>query len=376
MESADDLATCVAVLRAACSLSLVLVVLRMCERSDLGTIIGQNVTALSISLVLVLVFGVTIPAAWARYAGEAFLIIVLPALLILERLFYPLVSVLSLSDSLVRRLAGVSAEDEDDESRHERELLAAVSEGELLGAVDEEEKEMIESVMDLSDSDVAEIMTPRTEIAAVDQHASLADVKGLIRDIGHSRIPVFEETIDNVLGVIYAKDLLYIADETSFDATKIMRPVPFIPETKKLRDLLHEFQSQKIHMALVLDEYGGTAGLVTIEDILEELVGEIADEYDQDTPEPIIRIDDHTTDVDARVPVDELNEELDLQLPEEEDYETIGGFVFSAMGHIPEVGERFTHENVEIQVTEAEARRIKRLRIHVKQDEKVENSNN
>ena len=144
-----------------------------------------------------------------------------------------------------------------------------------------------------------------------------------------------------------------------------MRKVLFIPESKLVRDLLREFQDRKLHIAIVLDEYGGTAGLVTIEDILEELVGEIRDEYDPAAPLELRRIDERTVEVDARMRIDEINHELDIELPEDEDYETIGGYVFSRFGKIPTVGERCEHENVGIQVIEAEARRVLRLRVCV-----------
>ncbi len=375
MEASNDLSLSAAIMRAVFSLALAFVVLRLCERSELGTTLTQYVTAFFLSLALVLVFGVAIPVAWAKYAGESVLAFSLPGLLVLSKAFVPIVWVLSLFDHLVRRLAGVPHDDPaNDLARLERELLDAVSEGEKLGAVDEEEKEMIESVMDLRDTDVANIMTPRTEMRAVEKGASLREIKELIQQIGHSRIPVYDETIDSVLGVIYAKDLLQIDESQPFSATGVMRPALFIPETKNLRDLLHEFQAQKVHMAIVLDEYGGTAGLVTIEDILEELVGEIADEYDVDEPEPMTRIDEDTLDIDARVRIEELNEELDIELPEDDDFETIGGFVFSTLGRIPEAGESCRHENVSIHVIDAEPRRINRLRVHV--DRQARPSNN
>jgi CBS domain containing-hemolysin-like protein len=315
---------------------------------------------------IIVVVGVAVPAAWARYAGDALVAATLPALLFFWKVSHPIALVLGLFDGLVRRLAGVPLEEElNDVERHERDLLEAVSEGEKLGAVDEEEKEMIESVMDLRDTTVAEIMTPRTEIRAVEKGTTMDQVKDLIREIGHSRIPVYDGTIDNVIGIAYAKDLLYLEHNDAFIAADAMRQALFVPETKNLRDLLHEFQAKKVHMAIVLDEYGGTAGLVTFEDILEELVGEIADEYDVDEVAPNTRIDEHTVDIDARVRVDEINAELDLHLPEEEDYETVGGFVFSTLGRIPTTGERCAHENVEIEVLDAEPRRINRLRLRV-----------
>ena len=224
---------------------------------------------------------------------------------------------------------------------------------------------MIESVIDLRDTPVEAIMTPRTDTIAADKNITLSELKELIAESGHSRIPVYEETIDTVLGVLYAKDLLRLDPDQPFEAAKVMRSALFIPETKLLRDLLHQFQEQKVHIAVVLDEYGGTAGLITIEDILEELVGEIVDEYESEEPVAIRRIDENTVEVDARMRIEDLNDELRLALPEDQDYETIGGFVFSTLGKIPQVGEGCEHENVGIQVIGAEPRRITRLRLQI-----------
>ncbi len=361
-----ELAHSVAALRTACTLALSLVMLRFFRTSGIDETHWQYLLAFICAFALVIIFGVAIPSAWSRYAGESMLAVLLPLLLVMRHLFFPIVAALRVVDGLVRRLAGVPVDSFEEESaRHERELLDAVSEGEKLGAVDEEEKEMIESVIDLSDASVASIMTPRTEISAVAKSATFADIRELIKTIGHSRIPVYEDTIDSILGIVYAKDLLQIHPDAEWVLENVMRPAPFIPETKNVRELLHEFQTQKVHMAIVLDEYGGTAGLVTIEDILEELVGEIVDEYDQDEPEPVTRIDDNTLEIDARVRIDEINEELDIELPESESYDTIGGFVFSTMGRIPESGDTCQHENVDIRIIHAEPRCIKRLRLHV-----------
>ncbi|MEK7755994.1 MAG: hemolysin family protein, partial [Planctomycetota bacterium] len=247
----------------------------------------------------------------------------------------------------------------------EQEILDVVSEGELHGAVDEEEKEMIESVIELGDTRVVEIITPRTEIAALPAEADLATVLEMIRSKGHSRIPVYEETIDTILGVLYAKDLLGRAEEGPFQLRSVMRKALFIPESKLVRDLLREFQKQKVHIAIVLDEYGGTAGLVTIEDILEELVGEIADEYETTAPATFKRIDETTFEVDAGMRIYDLNDQLNVMLPDDRDYETLGGFVFSTMGKIPKVGECCQFANVGIQILAAEPRRITRLLVKV-----------
>jgi putative hemolysin len=311
---------------------------------------------------LLLLFGVAIPYAWAKYAGE-WLTVRCRWLLAGSRVIcYPLLLVLDVFDPLVRRLAGVPVEDAQSYAdKIEEEILNAVSEGELHGAVDSEEKQMIESVIEMGEQRVAEIMTPRTDIVAVKVEDSKEAVLNVIRKHGHSRIPVYENTIDTILGVLYVKDLLRHADETTFQLRSLMRKALFIPESKPVRELLREFQKRKLHIAIVLDEYGGTAGLVTIEDILEEVVGELADEYEVAEPEPIRQIDDLTYEVDARVRIDELNERLKIEVPEHADYETIGGFVFSSMGKIPKVGEKCEREAFAMQVIGAEARRVTRV---------------
>jgi CBS domain containing-hemolysin-like protein len=211
-------------------------------------------------------------------------------------------------------------------------------------------------------------MTPRTDIIAIEINDDLTTVLEAIRDKGYSRIPVYEGTIDHIIGLIYAKDLLTEIgrDPGAFTLRDKLRPAYYVPETKLLRNLLHEFQTQKLHIAVVLDEYGGTAGIVTIEDILEELVGEIADEYEQTPTEMFRKIDEQTFEVDARMYIDDANSELDIELPDEEDYDTLGGFVFSHLGYIPKVGDRFDYGPLTISVTAAGPRAVKRLRIKKK----------
>ncbi|MCH7526381.1 MAG: HlyC/CorC family transporter [Planctomycetes bacterium] len=362
----EELSLATAIIRIATSLALVLVTLVLCEGYGLVGI-SRDVASFLATFALVLVFGVAIPAAVAKYATGGVTVAALPAFRVLHVVTRPLLRGLLIVDRIARRLAGVperSAESEANDA--EQEILNVVSEGEIHGAVDEQEKEMIESVMHFDATDVEQIMTPRTDVDAIPKETTFAEAKKKIAECGHSRIPVYDGTIDNILGVLYAKDLLQVDSADGFDTRKIMRSVPYVPNGKAVRELLKEFQEGKIHIAIVLDEYGGTSGLVTIEDILEELVGEIADEYEESEPAPIERIDETTVDVDARMRVAELNEELDLSLPEHEDYETIGGYVFSKMGRIPRVGERCGHGNVEISVIAAETRKINRLRLHVR----------
>lgn len=310
-----------------------------------------------------LVVGVAVPTAWARHAGDAFLAKTLPVLDAIRVASRPFLVVQDVIDEIVRRLAGAPRNGEGNNDEVERDILDAVRQGETSGAVDAAETEMIRSVMVLDETSVGEIMTPRTDIIGIDAEATWEQVAAVLREDGHSRIPVFENTIDHVIGILYARDLLF-ADPGSFSLRAAMRPVTFVPETKDLASLLREFQSNRIHIAIVLDEYGGTAGLVTFEDILEELIGEIEDEHDEPPVAPILHIDAVTAEVDARLRVDEINEELNLALPEDEAYDTIGGFVFSRLGRIPRPAESFQESGVRIEIVDAEDRVVNRLRIH------------
>ncbi len=326
-----------------------------------------------VSMALIVVFGVAIPNAWARYAGEAFLAFSAGPLLVLRLLLYPLALFQHLVDGIVRRLAGVpeGGDEEYEADQIEKEILGVISEGEMSGAVHEEDADMLESVIELRDTTVGQIMTPRTEIFALPRTATLAEAKNLILTEGHSRIPIYGENIDDIRGVLYAKDLLNLDDSTPFDPLRIMRKVPFVPETKRVPDLLKELREKKVHLAIVLDEYGGTAGLVTIEDIIEEIVGDIADEYEAPEPAAIRRIDEYTVELDARVRIDELNDEFKLDLPEDEDFDTVGGFIFSQMGKIPSTGEQFRFHNLTFHILDAEERKINRLRVVITPEQPV-----
>ncbi|MFH1746807.1 MAG: hemolysin family protein [Planctomycetota bacterium] len=319
-----------------------------------------------ITLLLMLIFAIAIPHGLAMHGGEVILAHSLRLLLVTHVVLWPLARGMLTAEFVIRRLLGkADRNDEAESERMEQEILDAVSEGEAHGAVHEDQKEIIESVFEFDETSVNAIMTPRTDMHAVQVNTTYGEIRDMIIQTGHSRIPVYEESVDHIVGVLYAKDLLQIDSGNSFDARQLMRDARYVPETKSISDLLNEFRQSKIQIAIVLDEYGGTAGLVTIEDILEELVGEIDDEYDNEEAPTINHIDADTLEVDARVHVDEINEKLGIKLPEEEDYETIGGFVFSTLGKIPAAGEEFTHAQVHFRVVDAEARKINRLRIHV-----------
>ena len=215
-------------------------------------------------------------------------------------------------------------------------------------------------------------MRPRTEIEGLELTDDLGFIRDFITKAGHSRIPVFKGDLDHILGILYAKDLLeFVGDgsKSEFELRPILREAQFIPETKPVRDVLSEFKTKKVHMSIVLDEYGGTAGLVTIEDVLEELVGEIQDEYepeDESLPEILVQSGTRTAEVDARAYIDDVNDALEaigLSIPDEDEYDTVGGFVLSALGRIPEMGENFQANGVVVRVLEAEPTKVTRVLI-------------
>jgi putative hemolysin len=353
---------------------LLVLVFAFTSRGDPGRRGGSAVDYLLAALVafgIFSVFSLAIPHAWAKYAGEKFLSRTYRIVMFFAFVASPILYIFKLYDSVVRRLAGIaeSTPEEEHEERQE-EFLTGLEQHKTDGVLDEEEQEMIENVLELSNSTADEIMTPRTDIVAAEVNSDLQQVLQIITSGGHTRIPVYEDNIDNIVGLIYAKDLLAEIgkDQADFKLREKMRKVYFVPETKPLRVLLHEFQNQKLHISIVLDEYGGTAGIVTLEDILEELVGEITDEYEETPAEPIKKIDQNTIEADARIYIDDLNDEFDLNLPEDEDYETIGGFVFSRLGYIPKANESFDYENLKFTIASAEARKIKRIKI-----QKIEN---
>ena len=363
MENADELILTCSLYRLVFNMCILLLLVAVFANSHpAGLQITDYLLTFIIAAAIFSVFGVAIPHAWAKYAGEKTLSRTYKLLMLSKQLAWPILYVLKVYDGFVRRLAGVV---EATPEEKQEEFLNGLEQRRMEGVVDEEEQEMIESVLELSDTTADEIMTPRTDIVAIEVNSDLQAVLETITTAGHTRVPVYEENIDNIIGLIYAKDLLSEIgkDPQDFKLRDKLRDAYFVPETKPLRTLLHAFQNQKLHIAVVLDEYGGTAGIVTLEDILEELVGEITDEYEKTPPKPIRKIDQNTIEVDARTYVDDLNDEFELDLPEDEDYDTIGGFVFSHLGYIPKTGVSFDYENLKFTIVAAEPRRIKRIRI-------------
>jgi CBS domain containing-hemolysin-like protein len=227
--------------------------------------------------------------------------------------------------------------------------------------IEEDEREMIRSIVQLEETYARESMAPRIDIVGLDVSETLDDALKLVVARGFSRIPLYDETIDNVVGIVYAKDLLRCVTEGRHpDLREIARPAYFIPESKRVDELLAELRKSKVHIAIVVDEYGGTAGLVTIEDLLEEIVGEIQDEYDREEA-PIERVTDTEAIIDARVSIDALRELFGFEM-EDEDYDTVGGFVYHHLGKVPVAGDEVRVDGLTLRVLSVLGRRIKKVR--------------
>jgi CBS domain containing-hemolysin-like protein len=248
------------------------------------------------------------------------------------------------------------------------EIKMLVDVGQEEGTIEAGEHEMIHGVLDLGDTTARSIMVPRIDMVCIPAGTTLEEAIGTALESGHSRIPVFRDTSDNIVGILYVKDLLSLVtkkDRPHHLPTSYVRPATYIPESKRVDDLLTEMRRMKIHLAVVMDEYGGTAGLVTIEDILEEIVGEIQDEYDPEEALAVQHQPDGSLVVDGKVPIDEVNELLDVELPTEE-FDTIGGFVVGQLGRAPNQGEEVRYNTLRLVARDVEARRL--VRVHIFRD--------
>jgi putative hemolysin len=243
------------------------------------------------------------------------------------------------------------------------EVRALVDAGEEEGLIEEDEKEMIVGVFGLSDTKVREVMVPRIDVVAVPHDASLDEALDAIIEAGHSRLPVYRETLDDILGLLYAKDLLtaFRSRDYGIDLTKRLREPHFVPESKRVDELLTELQSRKVHMAIVVDEYGGTAGIVTIEDLLEEIVGEIQDEYDTEESK-ILQVSESEGTFNAGVDIDDVNRLMGIALPTDE-VDTLAGLVLDRLGRVPLVGEWASFPDARIEVQSVTGRRVDRVRV-------------
>ena len=252
----------------------------------------------------------------------------------------------------------------------EQELLTLLHVSEEQGVIEEQEHQMIHGIIEIGDKTVREIMIPRTDIVAVEREATLRDIVRLFKEHRHTRMPVYENDIDHVVGLLHTKDLLLfytLSSSQKFDLEKILRPIEFTPEQKKVDELLNDMRTKKVHMMIVVDEYGGTAGLVSLEDLLEEIVGEIRDEYDSAEEEQLVILNDHEARVDAGFPLEELNSRLGLAIEESGDYDSVGGYVHAVLGKIAQEGDSITGGRAKWTVEKVLGRRIETVRLTAEQ---------
>lgn len=326
---------------------------------------ASAIAAAAMVVPTVLIVTRMLPLAVHRSQGEQLLARVLPSFGLLELVLLPIVWPLDLLRRVVLRLFGLREETSTTRILVE-DLRDVIEDSDMARGLPESGLELIENVMEFHDVDVAAVMTPRTELSAIAVTATAEELVSAIAESGHSRLAVYEESLDTIIGWITARDVIRLVDRGNLDELKLrtfLRPPQFVPETKLIADMLRDFQSERYKLAFVLDEYGGTAGIVTLGDVLQELVGEMRDEYDQDEEAAIQPLPDGAFDVLASEHVSEVNEVIGLEIPEEEDFETLAGFVLGHFGRFPSEGEHFEELGADFRVTEANDRRVLRVRI-------------
>jgi CBS domain containing-hemolysin-like protein len=320
--------------------------------------------------IFILVFEHVLPLLIVRRNPERVLEVFLPPFDVAARFLHPL------TGGLVRLIAAVPRRERGDLNGAVGDPVetqgndAAHAEGpEEASLIEGDERRLLQSIVDFGDTLVREVMTPRPDMVAIQAEATFGEVRALFREQEYSRIPVYKENLDNIVGFVFIKDLIRLDPPEAGsvpllpDLARFIRPATFVPETKRVAEMLREFQRQQVQIAIVVDEYGGTAGLVTIEDLLEEIVGEIRDEYDVET-EPIVDEGDGTFVFSAKVNIAEVGDRLGIEI-EPEGFETVGGYVLTRAGRVPAVGETFESDGLQIEVLEAERRRIHKVRMRL-----------
>ncbi|HWE03469.1 MAG TPA: hemolysin family protein [Tepidisphaeraceae bacterium] len=362
VDHTEDLVWVTAFWRMLFNTAIVVFSLTLVERGIGDRVVAYALAALLAGLIT-LFFSIAIAHSVAQYATAEIVGAFAPTLYVLRIVMKPITAVMNEIDEWVRTAAGAP---ETPEPEHiEQEIMSVIEEGEKEGVVDEQERNMIESVIEFRDTTAGQIMTPRTQVVAIELDSTVDHVRETIEESGHSRIPVYTGRIDHIVGVLYARDLLRFLGQSikKFDMKSVMRPPLYVPESKPSRELLKDFRLQKIHIAIVLDEYGGTAGLVTIEDILEQIVGDISDEHEPHEPAMFKRVNDTTIDADAKIEIEEFNRLAGFNLPDDAGYTTLGGYLSTTLGRIPQVGTVFDQGGATFTITEAEPSVIKRVRI-------------
>ncbi|HOM02350.1 MAG TPA: hemolysin family protein [Acetivibrio sp.] len=313
-----------------------------------------------------LVIGELVPKRLAMKEEEAISMFAAKPLYYLSVITYPVVKLLNASTNLIVRLFGIDP-NADEEEVTEEEIRMMVDVGEEKGTIQENEKEMINNIFDFDNKTVMDIMTHRTDIVSLPVEASLDEVISLYNEEKYTRIPVYEESIDNIVGILHVKDLIkYVSSENNtkdFDLRNIIRKPYNVPWSKKADELFSELQRSKVHMAIIIDEYGGTAGIVTIEDLVEEIVGNIFDEYDEEEKD-FEKLDESTYIFNGSAGLDVLNEWVDAELPEDE-YDTLSGFIISQLGRIPDYDEKpqIEFNGLLFKVEEVSEKRIEKIKV-------------
>ena len=323
--------------------------------------------------VILLIFGEITPKIIAKNYSVQIAGVVIRIIYLLALVLKPIIKILMFISKFLARLLGIDLKDQVIMVTAE-DIKSLVNVGEAEGIIEEEEKEMIHSIVGFSETTAKEVMTPRTSMLAFEGDETLDEVWDEIIENGFSRIPVYEETIDNIIGVFYVKDVLSIVKkgETNVPIKNFVRPGYFVPETKSITEILQDFRKMKVHIALILDEYGGIVGLVTIEDLIEEITGEIRDEFDHEEDEFIHKIDENTYEVDGMLDIETLDKELNIKLPESEDYESLGGLIITELGRVAVVNDEITVSGVKLKVLEVEKMRVAKVLIEVNAGEKTD----
>ncbi len=322
---------------------------------------------------ITLVLGELVPKRMALQKSDKIALFAARPMAFVSKLAYPIVKLLTSTTNLVVKLLGGSIK-YDSQQITEEEIRLMINVGEEKGIIQETETEMINSIFEFDDTIVKEVMTPRTDMIVININAEMEEILNIIVEEHFSRIPVYMDTIDNIIGILYVKDLFGIIrkdGELEISLKDIIRDANYVSEYKKIDELFRDMQKSKNHMAIVIDEYGGTAGLITIEDLLEEIVGNIFDEYDDEVLE-FEQIDDKTYIVNGMLSLDEVNHIMSLDLPEDDlEFDTISGMVLSLSGKMPEVGDEVEFDGIRFRIEEVEDKRITKIRV-TKSDEDVE----
>ena len=330
---------------------------------DLAHSIALPVAFILITFLLI-VFGELAPKALAIQHSQSTTLAVAFPLWFFYLIFSPAIVALNWTANQVLRLFGIRPASEAEHSHSGEELRFLLEQGREGGTIEEEEHELIENVFEFGETSVREIMVPRTSIAAIEVTSSRSALVNLLVEGGYSRIPVYEDSLDNIIGVVHAKDLITLMEHRDLIILRdLLRPAFFVPETKPIDDLLREFQRRKVHLAIVVDEFGSTAGLVTMEDVLEELVGEIQDEHDSENHD-IEKVSDQTYIINAALSISDVNDHInEFELPEGNDYTSVGGFINKWLGRIPEVNEIFEYDTLRMTVLKTDNHHVAQVKI-------------